>query len=194
MDTIFLDYIFLSFAPSEGYIKYERERYSSYIRYSSYSIIIRKYTNPLKLCYRNISPLLYFMNRPSVLIHSYFRLVKPQFSSFRSYPLLAPKKKVRKTRLHFSRSTAALFAQFQRWKMMVCPLCSFFCCNWYRLTYARGGAKWETEARIPKEERIATCGLDNIGDSASVSYVRITDSDFIELIESIFFVHGMNPS
>lgn len=125
-----------------------------------------------------------------------FILSLGQTATYKFFPMVpaisAEKKKIRKTRLHFSRSAAALFAQFQRWKMMVCPLCSFSCCDWYRLTYARGGAKWETEARIPKEERLATCGLDNIGDFASISYVRVHRFG-IELIESIFFVHGMNP-
>lgn len=154
---------------------------------------MKKYTNSLELCYRSISSLHYFMNRPSVLIHSYFRLVKPQFSSFRWCPLLAPKKKGKKNSSAFLAVYRCAPCVISEMKDDGLPSVYLLLLWLHRLTYARGGAKRETEARIPKEEKIATCGLDNISDSASISYVRITDSDFIELIESIFFVHGMNP-
>lgn len=64
----------------------------------------------------------YFMNRPSALIHSYFRLIKPQFSCFRWRLLLASKKRQEKPAWIFRGLPLRSLRNFrdERWWFALC--------------------------------------------------------------------------
>lgn len=139
--------------------------------------------------YRIISPLHYFMNRPTVLIHSYFRLIKPQISCFRWRLLLTSKNKQEKL-AWISRGLPLRFLRNFRDERSWFALCvSPLAVTTSILHAPEGNRSKDTERRKDSDLAVSMISLTP---RRSITFDK-TDLGFIKLIEPILLMYEVNP-